>query len=186
MDDNNNIVLDVEDDDQRQNRIQTLLEELNKDSKPQTQPSLQKFDFGTKPTFPVGPSSDLLSRVQAFLPQIQASNDALNQRMQEDPDSVNIEHISENMDQYIQMNLGLGVFEDRSKKAQDDHDAEMSSSSSSLSSSEEVDQDSDIDSDASSEIITSFVPVRPIKPLPRRSLNRARPQIVVLEEKSQE
>ncbi|KAF5352606.1 hypothetical protein D9756_006315 [Leucocoprinus leucothites] len=185
MDDNNNIVLDVEDDDKRQNRIQNLLEKLNSDSKPQTQPGVQKFDFGSRSTFPIHPPSDLLARVQAFLPQIQASNETLSQRMQEDPDSVNLEHISESMDQYIQMNLGLGVFEDRSKKARDDHDTEMSSTSSS-SSSEEVDQDSDIDSDASSEIITSFVPVRPIKPLPRRSLNRARPQIVVLEEKSQE
>ena len=147
----------------------------------------------------------VLSRVQAFLPQIQSSNEVLNQRMQEDPTSVNIEHISEDMDQYIQMvgflthpyrvshpciqNLGLGVFEDRSNRTQDNHDTVMSSASSSSassSSSEEVDQDSDIDSDASSEIITSFVPVRPIKPLPRRSLNRTRPQIVVLEEKSQE
>ena len=60
------------------------------------------------------------------------------------------------------------------------------SSVSSSSSSEEVDQVSDYDSDASSEIITSFVPVRPIKPLPRRSLNRACPQIIILEDKSQE
>ncbi|KXN86805.1 hypothetical protein AN958_09601 [Leucoagaricus sp. SymC.cos] len=185
MDDNNNNVLDVEDDDKRQNRIQCLLEKLNNDSKPQAAPTLPKFDFGPKTTFPGHPPTELLSRVQAFLPQIQASNEALNQRMQDDPTGVNIEHISEDMTQYIQMDLGLGVFEDKSKKDQDDHDTEMSSTSSS-SSSEEVEHDSDIDSDASSEIITSFVPVRPIKPLPRRSLNRPRPQITVLERKPQE
>jgi len=43
------------------------------------------------------------------------------------------------------------------------------------------DPDSDWDSDASSEIITCFVPSRPIKPLPRR-YNRSRPDIVVLGE----
>ncbi|KAL9716752.1 hypothetical protein Ac2012v2_001204 [Leucoagaricus gongylophorus] len=189
MDGNNSTVLDVEDDDQRQNRIQNLLKNLNSDSKPQAPPNLPRFDFGSKSMLPVHSHSELLSRVQAFLPQIQSSNEVLNQRMQEDPTSVNIEHISEDMDQYIQMNLGLGVFEDRSNRTQDNHDTVMSSASSSStssSSSEEVDQDSDIDSDASSEIITSFVPVRPIKPLPRRSLNRTCPQIVVLEEKSQE
>jgi len=48
-------------------------------------------------------TNSVLSRVQAFLPQIQSSNQVLNQRMQQDPTSVNIEHISEDMDQYIQM-----------------------------------------------------------------------------------
>ncbi|KAF9443765.1 hypothetical protein P691DRAFT_737425 [Macrolepiota fuliginosa MF-IS2] len=182
--DDTNIILDVEDDAQRQTRIQSLLEKLNSEAKPQTPAGPPKFDFGDRSTCAVNPPSELLSRVQAFLPQLQASNETLTQRMQEDPDSVNIEHVSDNVDRYIQMNLGLGVFEDRSRKTQEDHDTEMSSTSS--SSSEGLNQDgSDVDSDASSEIITSFVPVRPIKPLPRRSLNRARPQITVLEEKSQ-
>ena len=61
----------------------------------------------------------------------------------------------------------------------------MSISSSSDSTSDiserDNDPDSDMDSDASSEIITSFVPWRPIKPLPRR-LNKPRPEIVVLGE----
>ena len=45
----------------------------------------------------------VLSRVQAFLPQIEASNALLTQRMQEDPASVDIEHISEGSQQYIEM-----------------------------------------------------------------------------------
>lgn len=45
----------------------------------------------------------VLSRVQAFLPQLEASNALLSQRAQEDPDSINIEHIPEGMEQYIEM-----------------------------------------------------------------------------------
>ncbi|KAF7783858.1 hypothetical protein Agabi119p4_23 [Agaricus bisporus var. burnettii] len=188
MNTDNNNVLDVEDDDQRQARIQALLENLNSDARPQPPPGLQ-FDFGNKPPFDVNPPAELLSRVQAFLPQIQASNEALTQRMQKDPDSVNIEHVSEHMDQYIQMNLGLGVFEDRSKKSHDAQDTEaqdteMSSASSSLSS-EDADNDSDLDSDASSEIITSFVPERIIRPLPRRPLNKTRSSVAILPERSE-
>lgn len=39
---------------------------------------------------------------------------------------------------------------------------------------------SDFESDASSEIITSFVPSRPIKPLPRRASTQ--PKIVMLDD----
>ena len=42
------------------------------------------------------------------------------------------------------------------------------------------DDSSDVDSDASSEIITSFVPSRPIKPLPRRASTQ--PKIVMLDD----
>lgn len=81
-------------------------------------------------------------------------------------------------------NLGLGLFEDRShKNAQCNEGSEMSVSSSSDTSDiseRDNDPDSDMDSDASSEIITCFVPSRPIRPLPRR-LNK-RPEIVVLGE----
>jgi len=81
----------------------------------------------------------------------------------------------------LTQNLGLGVFEDRSRP---NEDSEMSTSSSSDDSSDSSDKhgedDSDLDSDASSLIITSFVPVRPIKPLPKRA--NKRPEIIVLDE----
>jgi len=41
--------------------------------------------------------------VQAFLPQLEASNSLLAQRMEVDPSSVDIEHIPEGIDQYIEM-----------------------------------------------------------------------------------
>ncbi|KAF9473807.1 hypothetical protein BDN70DRAFT_816710 [Pholiota conissans] len=189
--------LDVEDEDDRQARIQAYLEKLNASSRSRefSEPAgLPKFDFGDRRTFPIEPPTELLSRVQAFLPQLEASNALLSQRAHENPDSINIEHITEDMEQYIEMNLGLGVFEDRSKlqhaSGNDDDDSEMSTSSDSSDSdtngrAQDEDEDSDADSDESSEIITSFVPSRPIKPLPRRSSNKPRPEIVVLNETSE-
>ncbi|KAF8972147.1 hypothetical protein BDZ97DRAFT_1752749 [Flammula alnicola] len=182
--------LDVEDEETRQARIQSYLEKLNASSQPRdsTLPSgIPRFDFGDRTTFPVKPPTELLSRVHAFLPQLEASNALLSQRAQEDPDSINIEHIPEGMTEYIEMNLGLGVFEDRSaRQDQKTEDSEMSTSSSESSSTSDKaqDDDSDLDSDDDSEIITSFVPSRPIKPLPRRASKKQTPQIVVLDEAS--
>ncbi|PPQ92581.1 hypothetical protein CVT25_007273 [Psilocybe cyanescens] len=181
--------LDVEDEEDRQARIQSYLEKLNASSQTRNfaRPSgIPEFNFGDRTTFSVKPPTELLSRVQAFLPQLEASNALLSQRAQEDPNSVDIEHIPEGMDQYIEMNLGLGVFEDRSHPVnRENEDSEMSTSSSSSESSDKTrDEDSDADSDESSEIITSFIPSRPIKPLPKRASNKPRPGIVVLDEQS--
>ncbi|KAF9037720.1 hypothetical protein BJ165DRAFT_571316 [Panaeolus papilionaceus] len=180
--------LEIEDEESRQARIQSFLEKLNTPSSSHSNPlsstSPPQFDFGNRMTYPVEPPTNLLSRIQAFLPQMEASNNALAQQAKSDPSSVDIEHISDDMDQYIEMNLGLGVFEDRSKRpanAEDDEDTEMSTSSKSSS---EDEDDSDADSDSSAEIITSFVPSpRPIRPLPRRASSKQTPQIVVLEDK---
>ena len=83
--------------------------------------------------------------------------------------------------------LGLGVFVQRragkrSPLGEDEQDTEMppapaSNSSSSVSSASE--EDEDYDTDASSEIITCYVPSRPIRPPPRRA--RPKPHIVVLD-----
>ena len=141
----------------------------------------------------------VLSRVQAFLPKLEASNAILAQRAREDSNSIDIEHIPDGMDQYIEMassnnftpctppsnlfykNLGLGIYEDRSHNDSEKMSISSSSDTTSDISERDNDPDSDMDSDASSEIITSFVPWRPIKPLPRR-LNKPRPEIVVLGE----
>jgi hypothetical protein len=45
----------------------------------------------------------VLSRIHAFLPALEASNAILAQRAQADPRSVDIEHVDEGMDQYIEM-----------------------------------------------------------------------------------
>ena len=86
-----------------------------------SQPVLQKFDFGDRTTFAVKPPTErmvysldhtrsfthfffiVLSRVHALLPQLEASNAILTQRAREDPNSIDIEHIPDGMDQYIEM-----------------------------------------------------------------------------------
>ncbi|KAH8992989.1 hypothetical protein EDB92DRAFT_1765247, partial [Lactarius akahatsu] len=109
--------LDAEDAEQRQIRLQNILERLNGDgpSETTTEPSHLSFDFGDRRTYGIDPPTELLSRVQQFLPQIEQSNAELAHR---DPRSIDIEHIEETDERVIQMaskssNLGLGVFEQR-------------------------------------------------------------------------
>jgi len=94
------------------------------------------------------------------------------------------------MGQYIEMNLGLGVFETRTKDAAMSSSFTSSSFTSSSSgfsdSSSDSDASDDYDSDSDVEIITSFNPIRPTKPLPRRSWPCHRPQIVVLSQTQSE
>lgn len=66
-----------------------------------------------RPTFILPPSDstdDLLSRLNAFLPQLSAANALLT--CEETVKSLNIENVGENEDKYIEMNLGLGVLEE--------------------------------------------------------------------------
>ncbi|ORY97386.1 hypothetical protein BCR43DRAFT_489686 [Syncephalastrum racemosum] len=63
--------------------------------------------------FKVQPNSDILSRVQAFLPQMQQANQSLERA---DPAALDIENVDEDEEQYIEMNLGLGVLEEKKKK----------------------------------------------------------------------
>ncbi|KAF8138772.1 hypothetical protein EV363DRAFT_1314739, partial [Boletus edulis] len=50
-------------------------------------------------------SPTVLERVQAFLPAIATSNEALSRQ---NPEDINIENIPEDEERYIEMNLGLG------------------------------------------------------------------------------
>ncbi|KAF8920035.1 hypothetical protein CPB85DRAFT_1451641 [Mucidula mucida] len=174
-DDQQREMLEVEDEEARHRRLEAYMRKLDS-SRPVVATSTTAFEFGDRKTFPIDPPADLLARVQSFLPQMEASNAILSQRAEADPKSVDIEHLADNMEQYIEMNLGLGVFEQHGK------DFEMGSSSSSSSDSEDdEDSDSDTDSDSSSEIITSHSTCpRIIKPLPRRTPSGKAPQIVVL------
>ncbi|KAI9012604.1 hypothetical protein CLU79DRAFT_890664 [Phycomyces nitens] len=58
-------------------------------------------------TYKIAPPTDILSRLQAFLPQLEAANASL-QNMK--PEDLDIEQVEED-EQYIEMNLGLGVYE---------------------------------------------------------------------------
>ncbi|KAF8624631.1 hypothetical protein AX15_005785 [Amanita polypyramis BW_CC] len=180
--------LDVEDEEQRQRRILKHLEKLNASSSAKIPSPPLKFDFGNRTTCLVAPPTELLARVQAFLPQIEASNAVLVQQVEADPESVNMEHVDDSMEQYIEMNLGLGVFEDRSRK----NGAETLSSSDSSSVDDDDDNtdddgccsDTSTDAEASG-IATSLSPIqRLIRPLPKRGpasrLNR--PNIHVMDD----
>ncbi|KAH6910937.1 hypothetical protein BKA70DRAFT_1268951 [Coprinopsis sp. MPI-PUGE-AT-0042] len=134
--------LDIEEDEERQRRLQSLFERINipgSSAAPTQQAGMPKFDFGDRNTFEVKPNTELLSRLQAFLPEMQASNEALLKRAAEDPDSIDIENITEGSEKVIEMDLGLGVFEERKgdkrSSSDTDEDSSMSDSSSSASSS---------------------------------------------------
>ncbi|KAI0655026.1 hypothetical protein C8Q70DRAFT_924703 [Cubamyces menziesii] len=200
-------VLEVEDEDQRQERMRDLLAKLNSSSNASSAaiPPSRPFDFGDRSIHPVAPPMELLSRVQAFLPELAASNAELLRRARENPESVDIENIDEDQEQYIEMNLGLGVFEHRGDLppgipvTEVDLDAQMNSSDSSSDSDSGSDGDSSEDSDSSSEeessseedssseadiVISSQKQERPKKPLPRRkdTSGAPKPGIVVLSE----
>ncbi|KAG6859795.1 hypothetical protein C0995_003883 [Termitomyces sp. Mi166 len=196
-------VLEIEDAEQRLDRLRNTLQKLNDTthhkSKSSSTPNpglsfLNVENTRSKRQF-IPPPSDLLSRVQAFLPALEASNALLSSQ---DRSQIDVEHIDSDSGPYIEMNLGLGLFDVRgstsvisvpdipmfplSKSPSTSSDC---SSSTATSSSPLDDWDSDEDSDV--EIITSFKPMRMIKPLPRRAMQQmqaqVRPNIVVFGDK---
>ncbi|KAG6899866.1 hypothetical protein C0993_006019 [Termitomyces sp. T159_Od127] len=189
-------VLDVEDAEQRLSRLQNAFQRLNNTthSKP-AHNSLGFLDADFRPQF-IPPPTDLLSRVQAFLPALEASNALLSSQ---DPTHIDIEHVDSESGPYIEMNIGLGVFDVTGStspfnvnvsdtptfplpKSPSASSSDSSTSTTGSSSTSSDDWDSDESSDV--EIITSFKPVRPVKPLPRRAIRqkqaRLHPSIVVL------
>ncbi|KAJ6595818.1 hypothetical protein DFH09DRAFT_147836 [Mycena vulgaris] len=193
--------IEVEDDDARLQRIQRALEKLNTIS-PTTGIESLLHTGGTSQPGPASGESlnDLLARVQAFLPEMQASNAALAEKAAMDPRSVDIENV-EGDEKIIQMNLGLGVFEDRTGKERSASDEESSDADAEGEDEDDLDdsdehststEDTDTTDESSSDEESAnpgqgrqFAPLpqrallsRPTKPLPRR----ARPEIVVLSE----
>ncbi|KAF8928662.1 hypothetical protein EDD21DRAFT_357139 [Dissophora ornata] len=76
----------------------------NKSSTPKETP------IGERKTFKV--QSDLLARLEDFLPKMKEANAQLDQKLQEDPKALDIENVDEESgEQYIEMDLGLGVFD---------------------------------------------------------------------------
>ncbi|KAJ2617219.1 hypothetical protein H4S08_000434 [Coemansia sp. RSA 1365] len=73
-------------------------------------------DSCDRKTFRVEPPSNLLSRLNNFLPQIAKANKELKAAVASDPSKVDIENVSPDSTQYIEMDLGLGVFDMKPKK----------------------------------------------------------------------
>lgn len=111
-------------------------------------------------------SHQVFNRLDAFLPQLAAANQQLAERARQDPESVNMEHINDTDNQYIQMvrtrayraapgartampeyvsqDLGLGVFEQRRpSSAQPDSQDSVKSDASDSDSDSDHTQDSD-------------------------------------------
>ncbi|KAJ6627833.1 hypothetical protein B0H10DRAFT_1940819 [Mycena sp. CBHHK59/15] len=95
--------------------------------------------------------NELLARVKTFLPQLEASNAELEQKVAMNPRSVDIENV-EGDERYIQMNLGLGVFEDRTGKEGpvSSSDEEGSEANAEGEDDDESEEDSNDDSDSCS------------------------------------
>ncbi|CEP19646.1 hypothetical protein [Parasitella parasitica] len=69
-------------------------------------------------------SDSILSRVQAFLPQLKNANEQLeNKNLSE----LNIENVDNEDGQYIEMNLGLGVYEEKKSRESDTDNEDESS-----------------------------------------------------------
>ncbi|KAJ7359292.1 hypothetical protein DFH08DRAFT_845661 [Mycena albidolilacea] len=198
--------IEVEDDDARLQRIQRVLEKLNTGA-PAAAPDIESIMTGVNassgPGQPVneGSLNELLARVQAFLPQIEASNAALGEM---DLRSLDIEN-TDGDDKVIEMNLGLGVFEDRSGRegshsesgsdedsseddgVEQDSDESSSNTDSSDDSSSSEEESSSLDSDDSGALNQG----RKLAPLPKRALlartirplpgRTSRPEIVLAE-----
>ncbi|KAJ6469043.1 hypothetical protein C8R47DRAFT_1151025 [Mycena vitilis] len=197
--------IEVEDADARLERIQRVLEQLNTTSPAAAADTagrgMERIFNTAGPPDNVprseGSLNELLGRVQAFLPEIEASNTALAEKASLDPRSVDIENVDGD-EKVIQMNLGLGVFEDRTGR-EGEGESDESSDEDEDGMEEDSDESSSDTDDSASSAAESDDPgapnlgrtsaplpkrvllARPSKPLPKRG---GRPEIIVLSEKT--
>lgn len=83
-----------------------------------------------------GGTNDLQTRLKAFLPRLQKANNDL-----QDPDIARdhvLDHVSDDEENYIEMNLNLGVLEEQSPGREDDDDIKFAASSTSDSPDEDA------------------------------------------------
>lgn len=117
---------------------------------PKTETPAQRLLKRVPPKIIPIPSSDLLSRVAAFLPQLAASNEKI---LQKRPEEVNIEVLDGNEGEIIEMRLGLGLLEEKGKNMkkksyisnENENDTDESfNENESISASSDEDSDSDV------------------------------------------
>ncbi|CAO3569976.1 unnamed protein product [Mortierella alpina] len=85
----------------------------NKTSVPEDTPVAERKTFKVK--------SNLLARLEDFLPKIKEANAQLDAKVKEDPKAVDIENVDDaSGEQYIEMDLGLGVFDLKENVKEDD------------------------------------------------------------------
>ncbi|KAJ1984993.1 hypothetical protein H4R34_000337 [Dimargaris verticillata] len=71
-------------------------------------------------------SSGLLGRLKHFIPELKAANFELERRTSDNPLALNMEHIDSEDEHYVEMNLGLGVFDKRDAEGGDDGEVDIS------------------------------------------------------------
>ncbi|KAJ1796163.1 hypothetical protein LPJ59_003916 [Coemansia sp. RSA 2399] len=105
-------------------------------------------DPAPRKTYRMDPPSALLSRLQSFLPQIAEANKKLEDDMTEDPSKLDIENVEDSTSQYIEMDLGLGVFDVKPKKDSEKVDDIIINTRGNVNSSVGDYEDSDSESDS--------------------------------------
>ncbi|QRW16944.1 hypothetical protein RhiXN_04946 [Rhizoctonia solani] len=135
-------------------------------------------------------NNDLLNRLEAFLPAMHESTQRLQQQVQSDPTSLDIEHLDPSAQEYIEM-ASLGVYESRPVESHTSSSEEDSDSGSSSSSDSDSDSGSDSDSDSGPDSddgrpdVLSIL-MRAVPPVPRAQPLATRPNIVMLQSSSPE
>lgn len=190
-------LLDCEDEEDRIRRISRLLSTIDSTSNThQTPRPLEQLMLPSSASSAMDTTqtSELISRVQAFLPQIMAANEELFRRARETHSSVDIEHFDGTEGAYIEMNLGLGLFEQRTGPTAEENASSSGDSSTTTSdtdSSSDPDEDEDTHSSGSDDeeaetpdLIALVTGTRPMRPLPtkrrRKPITQKGPSIVVL------
>ncbi|KAJ1306611.1 hypothetical protein OPQ81_007609 [Rhizoctonia solani] len=104
-------LLEFQDPPTRTSRVEELL--ASTPSRPEQTISLPPRSLDELRSTPLSINHDLLNRLEAFLPAMHESTQQLQQQAQSDPSSLDIEHLDPSAQEYIEMNLGLGVYESR-------------------------------------------------------------------------
>ncbi|KAG8733992.1 hypothetical protein FRC11_013830 [Ceratobasidium sp. 423] len=115
------------------------------------------------------------------------STQRLQQQAQSDPSSLDIEHLDPSAQEYIEMNLGLGVYESRPNPSHatpnsEDSDSDCSSDSDSGSDSDSTGSSSG--SDDGPDVLSILM--RAVPPVPRVQQPPSHPNIVMLHSSSPE
>ncbi|GAB5593541.1 hypothetical protein Unana1_08441 [Umbelopsis nana] len=112
-------------------RAETIAKLLSDTSKSLQQPSAEQSPTIPPPemkkTYKVPVKSDLMARLQTFLPEIENANKQLSEQVSIDPKQVDIENVDED-GQFIEMNLGLGVFEEKKPSGSSDDESDVDES----------------------------------------------------------
>ncbi|KAF8705236.1 hypothetical protein RHS03_05557, partial [Rhizoctonia solani] len=181
-------LLELQDPQTRTSRVEELLESTPTRPEPTISLPPRSLEELRNTALPI--NNDLLNRLEAFLPAMHESTQRLQQQVQSDPTSLDIEHLDPSAQEYIEM-ASLGVYESRPVESHTSSSEEDSDSGSSSSSDSDSDSGSDSDSDSGPDSddgrpdVLSIL-MRAVPPVPRAQPLATRPNIVMLQSSSPE